>query len=146
MRKITNGRLQARLFLTAGLFILFAVTGCGNYEWGPEPNAGSGSPNTAIARVPDQEFYNGLSANEVSLARQTIQLALEKNLSKENRYWTGDKLGTYGFVTPLRTFRITSGYYCREYLETVATTSDVVSATKIACRDGDAIWKAAALN
>jgi len=143
MSEETIGQHSAS-FLHAVLSLLaFALTGCAGSGWSPEWLAGSGS--SAVAEVAAEQLYQGLELDDLVLARENIQISLESAPSQEKRYWVGNPSGAYGYVMPLRTFRITSGHYCREFQETVATDDGIVSATKIACRDDDKIWKEAEL-
>ena len=87
-------------------------------------------------------LYEGLDGGALKSARNAVQSALESLRSRTTYKWQ-DTAGSGGSVTPTRTFRIATGHYCREYTEIVSTPAGVVSATRIACRDADGIWKLA---
>jgi surface antigen len=88
--------------------------------------------------------YNGLAAPDVALAEQTVQQTLETAPSNTTLYWNRVVSQASGAVTPIRTFRVRGGYFCREYRETVLIGSRVASSrTAVACRDRDGVWKAA---
>jgi surface antigen len=85
-------------------------------------------------------IYDTLNAGEIVLARQAVQEALETRPSNETYRWdSGD--GSYGSVMPTRTFRIKSGHYCRDYMETLAKDSERVSTSRTACRDSQGAWR-----
>lgn len=85
-------------------------------------------------------FYDGLSAEGAAVARQAVQQALESRPSDETFRWAYG-IGSSGSVTPLRTFRIKTGHYCRDYSETIAKHSERVSALRTACRDSQGTWR-----
>ena len=84
-------------------------------------------------------FYDGLSVEEAAIARQAVQEALETRLSDDTLRWIHGN-GSSGSVTPLRTFRIKTGHYCRDFAETVNTGAQPVSAVRTACRGGQGTW------
>jgi surface antigen len=77
--------------------------------------------------------------------RKTIEAAvteaLEKRLSGASIEWASPASGLRGAVTPTRTFRDTSGQWCREYEEHIRYGSDIEHRRGIACRTGEGEWK-----
>lgn len=73
---------------------------------------------------------------------------LERQLSGEQVVWQNPVTGNAGTVTPVRTFRNTSGEWCREYREDVSLGGERSSRHAIACRSNDGTWdtRAVALN
>jgi surface antigen len=100
--------------------------------------AANGSRSSHEA-APDT-FYDGLSIDEAAAARQAVQEALESRPSDETYRWTYAN-GISGSVTPLRTFRIKTGHFCRDYAETIATGPQPPSTLRTACRDGQGTWR-----
>ena len=86
-------------------------------------------------------FYDALNADEIALARQAVQEALETRPKNEIHRWDSGG-GTSGSVIPTRTFRIKSGHYCRDYMETFAKNTELTSANRRACRDSQGAWQA----
>jgi len=86
--------------------------------------------------------YNGLTPRAEVLARNTVQEALETARSRTSLSWTYVEDGSKGEIMPLRTYRSTTGYYCREYMEIVYVSPDgKTSRQRTACRDIDGLWK-----
>ncbi len=85
-------------------------------------------------------FYDGLSTEEIAVAQQAVQEALESRLSNETSQWTYPN-GSSGSVTPLRTFRTKTGHYCRDYAESLAKGSQPGSTVRTACRGSQGIWR-----
>lgn len=86
--------------------------------------------------------YGPLTPRAEVLARNTVQEALEKASSRTSLTWSYVEDGSKGAITPLRTYRTTAGYYCREYLEIVETSTDgATRRQRTACRDDDGLWK-----
>jgi len=91
---------------------------------------------------PGDPVYSPLAPRAEVLARNTVQEALETSRSRTSLSWTYVEDGSKGEITPLRTDRTTAGYSCREYLETVETSTDgAPRRQRPACRDDDGLWK-----
>ena len=97
------------------------------------------APRLSQESAPDT-FYEGLNAEAAAVARQAVQEALETRRSADTLVWTYGN-GSSGSVTPLRTFRIKTGHYCRDFAETIASGSQPISANRTACRDGEGKWR-----
>ena len=94
------------------------------------------------ASGPVDPAYEALAPRAEVLARNTVQEALETVLSKTSLSWTYVEDGSRGQITPLRTYRSTTGFYCREYREVVVASAAVqTSRQRTACRDADGLWK-----
>lgn len=92
------------------------------------------------SRATQQSIHDGLGAAARSKAMDAVQFALETLPSDTTQRWqVGDNTQS-GYVTPLRTFRIETGHYCREYLETVSLNGEVRSRIETACRTQDGRW------
>ena len=87
------------------------------------------------------EIYAGLPVSDQALATRTVQNTLETALSGTTRLWRNQRTGSKGKVQPLRTFRIRTGHYCREYEETIETQRGPVWQRAIACRDAGGSWR-----
>ena len=96
--------------------------------------------STAAQSKPWTSFYNKLTPAEVSLAWETVQKTLETRISTETGRWQNDLTGHSGSVTPIRTYRIKAGTYCRDYRETVVHIDRAVARIATACRNGDGVW------
>ena len=126
------------------LALVVSLPACDTVESAYDQLAAGGSDPPAVkpqTLTSHAQLRAGLSPADLVSADRTIQEALETALSNQNRRWVGASNGTYGFITPIRTFRIKTGHYCREFLETIAKDANVLTVTKTACRDDDGIWK-----
>lgn len=56
-------------------------------------------------------------------------------------YWRNEDSGNYGTVTPLREGTTTSGYYCREYQQTIHIGGRAERGYGTACRQPDGSWQ-----
>src|SRR5690606_33458996 len=77
-----------------------------------QPTATAG----AAKLLPDP--YAALDDAAAALAAATLQDALEQLVSSDTRRWQAGG-GASGVVTPLRTFKIDDGRYCRDFLEVI---------------------------
>lgn len=82
-------------------------------------------------------LYRSLAADDRTLAEAAVQEALETLPSRQTRSWRNPATGASGFVTPLRTFKIESGHFCREYQEAIATPGSAEARQFTACRRTD---------
>ena len=85
-------------------------------------------------------FYDGLTAEEAIVARQAVQTALETQGSDQSYRWSHGN-DSSGAVTPIRTFRIKTGHYCREYSETITKGPQPASTVRTACRSSEGRWR-----
>jgi len=107
-------------------FLFFATAACATQE---APTAGPAA----------EPHYAGLDANERAHAEAALQEALETHLSGAPLRWSASD-DTAGSVVPLRTFRIATGHYCRDFRETVVASGETHDRQATACRDGKGIW------
>ena len=101
-----------------------------------------GSPGASSAgtkRV--DQLYSQLQAVDRLRAEKAVQTALETMLSRTSFDWKDDIGELRGRVTPLRTFKVSSGHYCREYREEIHLLKAWLSATRTACRNGAGVWE-----
>ena len=89
---------------------------------------------------PRASFYGALSESDIGLARSALQDTLETRVSGEPGTWRNGATGIEGSVTPLRSYRISSGTYCRDYQEIVTTQGRVLARSRTACRDAVGVW------
>jgi len=95
---------------------------------------------SSAATGPDDLHFAGLGAAERGRAEAALQEALETRTSGATAHWIGAG-GSAGSVTPLRTFRIVTGHYCRDFLETVVAAGETRNRRATACRDETGIWR-----
>jgi surface antigen len=126
-----TGKLSAKWLTLAFLASLFIPFG----------RAPAQQPTEQNAKV--DPLYHGLDNGAVLRAQIALQLTLEKSSSHNTRRWRDTASGSSGTITPLRTFRIKTGHYCREYRERISSVDRVVAVTRVACRDTDGVWQLA---
>ena len=89
---------------------------------------------------PWASFYDTLDESDVVLARSAFQDTLDTRVSREAGIWQNGATGNEGSITVLRTYRIVSGTYCRDYREKVKRQGRALSRIRTACRDADGVW------
>lgn len=97
-----------------------------------------GAPVPAGATL---ELSLNLDYPTLALARETRQQALETVPAGQARSWAVDGIAT-GAIEPLRTWKSTSGHWCREYRESLRLAdgrSQTIEA--IRCRDANGRWR-----
>ena len=82
----------------------------------------------------------GLGTQEIAAARIAMQQALETRGGNQGYVWESEA-GSSGVITPLRTFRIKTGHYCRDYQEEVTAITGSASEKRTACRNSEGIWR-----
>lgn len=95
-------------------------------------------PRPAAAET--NQLYADLGEDDRALASQAVQEALEGLPSQATRSWRNAASGASGSVTPLRTFKIHSGHWCREYQEAVTTPRSATALLFTACRGDAGRW------
>ena len=74
----------------------------------------------------------------------TISRALEKHVSGTQLDWSNPDSGSKGRIEPIRTFKISTGEWCREYVHTLEFHGwQELRETRraVACREGDGRWR-----
>jgi surface antigen len=108
--------------------------------------AASGSP-TAIAGgvilggLLGGAVGNVLDQRDKQLATQAAQRALETAPSGVAVPWTNPDSGHAGAITPVRTYQVADGAYCREYQQVVTIGGQPERSYGTACRQPDGSWK-----
>jgi hypothetical protein len=85
-------------------------------------------------------LYRGLDDGDLARMTPTLQQTLETALSGEAGSWRNDATNRSGWVRPLRTFRTTSGYFCRDFQEAITADGADQSHVRTACRNQDGVW------
>ena len=86
-------------------------------------------------------LYELMAPDDVVVANETVQKALETTGSGVQNSWRNAVTGNSGTVTPIRTYKSKAGVYCRVYYETLSIGGRADSYQDTACRDKDGIWK-----
>ena len=87
------------------------------------------------------ELVGALEATDLDFERHAVARTLETLPSGETGGWSNPQSGHAGSVTPLTTYRATSGEFCREFRETVSTDAETREGRRIGCRLLDGSWK-----
>lgn len=95
------------------------------------PRQGSASQHDA---------FEHMRTADRNLAAATIQGVLEHQSSGELAFWRNEVSGVTGSVMPLRTFKIKTGHFCREFRETLVADGKLSSRIMTACRSDDGNW------
>lgn len=88
------------------------------------------SPQPQTANTGD--FYGGAPLGARAAAEDALQTALEKNISGRQVSW--ETTGGFGFLTPVETWKSTSGHWCRRFNETISVNGSPRDRTAVACR------------
>jgi surface antigen len=95
----------------------------------------------ARAGATDGSGLGGLSPGDEGIAAATVQRALETATSLSSLHWENPGTGASGTVTPLSTFQIAGGRYCRDYQELVRPPRGSLSTIQgKACRSDEGSW------
>ena len=101
--------------------------------------AACGTTASPVPAVPPDPLYLQLDEQARQVAEKAVQDALESQGSGGRQDWRGSN-GTAGAVTPIRTFRILTGHYCREYGIVLQSQLVQSTATRTACRNDHGRW------
>ncbi len=101
----------------------------------------SGTAPAASGDYLSDPLYGGLDRGQIAAAAISVQDALETKVSGQAFNWRNEDKMLAGSVTPLRTFKTRSGYFCREYLEVLVIAEDHRRERKrTASRDNPGRW------
>ena len=84
-----------------------------------------------------------LTSADAATADEAMQRALETLVSGNMTSWSDPDRYVVGTVMPLRTFKATSGLYCRELEETLSIRGAVDRYQLVGCRSPDGTWRLA---
>ena len=90
-----------------------------------------------------QNVIELLTNKDMAIADQAVQQALETHTSGVTLTWRNIDNGHAGSITPIRTYKTKSGYFCRVYTEAVNVAGTTRRYQETACRDRDGVWKLA---
>ncbi len=121
--------MRSGIYLLAGVTAI-ALHGCGTATTVRSQNAAAPAP-----------LYAHMTEGDVKVANGMVQIALETAVSGTRLAWENPASGHSGSVRPIRTFKSTSGLYCRDYDETLTIEKRTERYTDTACRDSDHVWK-----
>ncbi|HEH9418312.1 TPA: hypothetical protein SIA31_002341 [Aeromonas sobria] len=96
---------------------------------------------TGCATVDTQPLYHQMDKADVQLANQALAKALETRAKGQSLTWFNPANRHSGSVTPLRTFRHTSGEWCRDYREQLYIGKASQQWQDAACRNQDGRWR-----
>ena len=88
----------------------------------------------------DPALYQGLAESDVRLAAQLAQTTLESAPDGATQRWSNQQTGNGGAITPLRTYLIERGHFCRDYREELAVAGQTGRFYHTACREDHARW------
>jgi len=97
----------------------------------------SGSGNWSLLPPP---LFEQLSEEDVRLADDTLQKALEVAVSGVTFTWENTANGHAGTVTPKSSFQTGSGQFCRDYVETITIGSRTELYKNSACKSENGQW------
>ena len=86
-----------------------------------------------------EDLYLELSEADRAAAAAAVQEALENTASSQALAWDGPD-GIAGLVTPLRTFKIKTGHFCRDFTEAIVREAVPLTVASRACRTADGRW------
>ncbi len=87
------------------------------------------------------EIGRSLDKADVAYANRNTARGLETSIAGRTTSWRNPDSGNSGTFTPTRTYRQSSGQYCREYQQTITVGGKTQQAYGTACRQPDGQWK-----
>ena len=153
------GKHVCRETLVSAILVAFLLMGC--ESMGPKTTVGGlggaaaggllgaalGGGGTGIAAgailggLIGGAIGDRLDAADREKARVAASQAFESVPSGQSVTWRNPDSGNSGVVTPMRTYQISSGQYCREYTQTIYIGGEKHQTYGTACRQPDGTWK-----
>jgi surface antigen len=111
-------------------------------------NIGKGQGNVAaiaLGTLAGAALGNSIGASLDAIDQQyqvkNVQETLEYGRSGRTSGWRNPDSGNYGTITPMKTYQISTGQYCREFTQTVTIGGRTQEAFGKACRQPDGAWR-----
>jgi len=82
-----------------------------------------------------------LDNRDKRLATQAATQAFERNATGQPSVWNNPDSGHSGSITPVKTYQLASGQYCREYHQTITIGGEPQTSYGTACRQADGTWQ-----
>jgi surface antigen len=82
-----------------------------------------------------------LDDRDKQMATQAAQRAFEQNRTGQAAVWNNPDTGNSGSITPVKTYQLANGQYCREYKQTISIGGEQHQAYGTACRQADGTWQ-----
>ncbi len=143
--------------------VMVTVTGCETMQANPKTAIGAtggalvggliaaaahGNPAAIAASVIGGGLLGGLVGSMLDerdrrMAAEAAHQALETAPTGTAVAWQNPDTGHSGAVTPIRTYQMANGTYCREYQQSVTIDGKPEQVMGTACRQPDGSWKAA---
>lgn len=82
-----------------------------------------------------------LDDRDKQMAAQAAQQAFENNQSGQPSVWNNPESGNSGSITPVKTYQLATGQYCRQYQQTIVIGGEPQKSYGTACRQADGTWK-----
>jgi surface antigen len=96
---------------------------------------------TLAGALMGQDVGRTLDEADKLIMAKNAQYALENTPSNSSTPWRNPDTGNSGAITPVKTYKESSGRYCREYHQTVNIGGEDQQAYGTACRQPDGSWK-----
>ncbi|MGI9331620.1 MAG: hypothetical protein ACR2RL_00505 [Gammaproteobacteria bacterium] len=125
-------RLKDTTLGSAALLAAALASGCA----APTPQTGP----EAEPALRETQLYEFMSDEDLRLANQAVQNALEFGISGTSSTWSNLSHSSSGAIKPLRTWRTRGGIFCRQYEEVLRIGARTDTYTDIACRSPDGLW------
>ncbi len=89
---------------------------------------------------PTLPLYTSLTDEDVRLADNSLQHSLNTLPSNQQGRWHNAISSNSGSITPLRTYKSKTGYYCRDYKEQIRISKRQATYSETACRSSNGNW------
>lgn len=98
-------------------------------------------PNRVVELVAVTPAVDKMAPKARTIVHDTFQRALEEKQSGSPEQWLLAHFALSGTVTPLATFRLNSGTYCRQYVQQLNHSEGQNKYYGLACRTQDGQWQ-----
>jgi surface antigen len=105
-----------------------------------------GSPAAIVGAAVGGALIGGyvghkLDNRDKRLAAEAATQAFERNAAGQPSVWNNPDSGNSGSITPVKTYQLASGQYCREYHQTITIGGEPQTSYGTACRQADGTWQ-----
>lgn len=141
-------RLKQILFL----MVVLTSSGCAGGMYGfsretPPPPKPEGTVPEVVGTIAGADIGGAvgraLTDRDRNMIEELTQRGLETGVSGKTLWWTNERSGNHGTITPQPNFDIGDTGPCREFQQTINAGGETATGYGTACRDKDGTWRLA---
>ena len=127
---------------TIGMLLGAAIGGlAGSQIGGGRGQLAATGVGVLLGAIVGAEIGKSMDKVDKTYATKAAQSSFEHSKNGTSTTWNNPNTGNYGSTTPIKTYQVANGRYCREYQTEVTVGGKTERAYGTACRQADGSWE-----